>query len=44
MKKLLLIMLLSTSAMAGDVIYLNGFENTAVVSGTVTGLNATVYS
>ncbi|MCX7545427.1 hypothetical protein [Marinicella gelatinilytica] len=41
MKKLLLIMLITTGATAGDLIYLNGFENTGLVSGTVSGLSST---
>ncbi|MBL4659493.1 MAG: hypothetical protein JKY19_03990 [Alcanivoracaceae bacterium] len=41
MKKLLFITLFSTGVYASDLIYLNGFENTGLVSGTITGLNAT---
>ena len=41
MKKLLLMLLLSTGVYAQDLIYLNGFENTGLVSGTVTGLVST---
>ncbi|MBL4659812.1 MAG: hypothetical protein JKY19_05620 [Alcanivoracaceae bacterium] len=41
MNKLLLMTLFSSGVYASDLIYLNGFENTGLVSGTTTGLNAT---
>ena len=42
MKKITLILafLLSTTSYASDLIYKNGFENSALVSGTITGLTS----
>lgn len=41
MKKIILLCLLSVQTWASDLIYKQGFEATALVSGTVTGLVAT---
>jgi len=41
MKKILLICLFSFHVNAGDLIFKQGFENTGLVSGTVTGLSST---
>ena len=42
MKKTLLIILLSSSQLfAGDLIFKDGFENNAVLSGTASGINST---
>jgi len=40
MKKIILLCLLSFQSFASDLIYKQGFESTALVSGTVTGLVA----